>query len=130
MMNIKKQKIVIVDDEISFLSIFKTALESANFEVKEFSDPKEALKNIISEKPNLILLDISMPEIDGFQVFEHLKKDFGRKIPKIIFLTNLGETISGTGIDNHFAKNIGADGYIYKTDDINNIIKKVKEVLS
>ncbi|KKR55671.1 MAG: Response Regulator Receiver Signal Transduction Histidine Kinase [Candidatus Curtissbacteria bacterium GW2011_GWA1_40_24] len=125
----KKSKIVIIDDEPSFLSIFSTALGKENFEVKTFSDPQEALKNIVGEKPDVILLDIKMPGLDGFQVFEYLKKDFGKNLPKVLFLTSLGETISGTAIDNHFAKTIGANGYIHKTDDLNNIVKKVKETI-
>src|SRR3989344_3715562 len=124
-----KPKVVIIDDEVSFLSIFSTALNNAGFETKSFSSSKEALKDIVGENPDLILLDISMPEMDGFQFFEYLKKDFGSKMPKVIFLTNLGETVSGTAVDNHFAKSIGASGYFHKSDDLNNIVSKFKDAL-
>lgn len=126
----KKQKIVIVDDEISFLSIFTKALENAGFEVKGFSDPKEAILKIPEEKPNLILLDITMPEINGFEVFEKLKNDIKANACKIVFLTNLGETVAGTSVDEQYAKDIGADGYLKKTDDLNYFVKKIQEILS
>ncbi|MEK7593231.1 MAG: response regulator [Patescibacteria group bacterium] len=129
-MAIQKQKIVIVDDEVSFLSIFTKVLENAGFEVKGFSDPKEAILKIPSEKPNLILLDITMPEINGFEVFEKLKNDLKANACKIMFLTNLGETVAGTEVDELYAKDIGADGYLKKTDDLNYFVKKIQEILS
>ena len=129
-MAIQKQKIVIVDDEVSFLSIFTKVLENAGFEVRGFSDPKEAILKIPSEKPNLILLDITMPEINGFEVFEKLKNDLKANACKIMFLTNLGETVAGTEVDELYAKDIGADGYLKKTDDLNYFVKKIQEILS
>lgn len=124
-----KPKILIIDDEISFLTIFGTALGNAGFEIKTYTDPSEALKEIESENPDLILLDISMPGMDGFAFFDQLKEKFGKKNPKVVFLTNLGESVAGTSVDEHFAKNIGAAGYIHKTDDLNNVIKKINDVI-
>ncbi|MDP3015417.1 MAG: response regulator [bacterium] len=128
-MDNQKKKIVIIDDELSFLNIFSTALEKAGFEVKGFSNSKEALMKVIEEKPDLILLDITMPEMNGFEVFGHLKKDFQQNMPKIVFLTNLGETVARDSIDEQYAKNIGAQGYIRKTDDLDKIVQKIKELL-
>ncbi len=128
-MNEQKKKIAIVDDEASFLNIFSKALEGADFEIKCYLGPKEALINIPTDRPDLILLDISMPETDGFQVFEFLKKDFKENMPKVVFLTNLGETVAGTEIDEHFATNIGAQGYIKKSEDLDAVIRKIKEQL-
>ena len=125
----QKKKIIIIDDETSFINIFSAVLVKAGFEVKGFSDPKEALVKMVEEKPDLILLDVAMPEMDGFMVFESLKKDFKDKMPKVIFLTNLGETISGVSIDEQYAKDLGAQGYIRKTDDLDKIVQKVKDLL-
>lgn len=127
-MNIKP-KILIIDDEVSFLTIFGTALGNAGFGTKTYSNPSEALKNIESENPDLILLDISMPGMDGFEFFEQLKNKLGKKIPKVIFLTNLGENVAGNSVDDHFAKNIGAAGYVHKTDNLSDIVRKVNEVI-
>ncbi len=126
----QKKKIVIIDDETSFLSIFETALKNAGFEVKGFFDPEEFLRQIFKEKPDLILLDISMPEIDGLEVFERLKKGFGRKLPKTVFLTNLGGALAGASVDEHFAKNIGASGYLKKFEDLEITVKRVKEIIN
>lgn len=124
-----KPKVLIIDDEVSFLTIFGTALSNAGFEVKTYSNSSEALKNIESEEPNLILLDISMPGMDGFEFFDQLKNKFSRKMPKVVFLTNLGESVAGASVDEHFAKNIGAAGYVHKTDDLHDVIKKINEII-
>lgn len=122
------KKIIIVDDEISFINMFSAVLKPLAI-IKGYTVPKEALLEIPGEKPDLVLLDIKMPGLNGFEVFEHLKNDLKEKAPKIIFLTNLGETVSGAQIDEHFAKSIGASGYIRKTDDLDIVVKKVKEAL-
>jgi len=70
-----------------------------------------------------------MPDMDGFQVFEYLKRDFKEKTPKIVFLTNLGETVAGDSIDQQYVKDIGAQGYIRKTDDLDKDVQKIKELL-
>jgi len=128
-MNNPKKKIVIIDDEESFLMIFGKALEKEGFEVKGFNNPKEALMKIVEEKPDLIILDIKMPEMDGFEVFKHLKTDLQGNFPKIVFLTNIGETPSGQGIDENFIQSIGGQGYIRKSDDLDKIISKIKQTL-
>lgn len=128
-MDKQKKKIVIIDDELSFLNIFSAVLEKAGFEVRGFSNPKEALMKMMEEKPDLILLDVFMPDMDGFQVFEYLKRDFKEKTPKIVFLTNLGETVAGDSIDQQYVKDIGAQGYIRKTDDLDKDVQKIKELL-
>ncbi len=125
----KKIKIAIVDDEMSFLNLYSAILSrESNFEVYKCLGAKEALLKIPGMKPDIVFLDIQMPEMDGFEVFERLKKDCVGKMPKIVFLTNLGETISNVKIDDHFAKDIGADGYLKKTANIDDIINKAKEV--
>lgn len=129
-MDNQKKKIAIVDDEPSFLDIFSKAFEGIGCEVKTFLGPKEAIDNIPSYGPDLILLDISMPEFDGFQVFEHLKKSFKENMPKVIFLTSFGESIAGAEVDSHFAQTIGAQGHIKKSEDLNVIVDKVKKELA
>ena len=124
-----KPRILIIDDEVSFLTIYGTALGNAGFEIQTYSNPSEALKKIESEKPDLILLDISMPGIDGFEFFEQLKNKFGKNIPKVVFLTNLGENVAGASVDEHFAKNIGAVGYVHKTDNLSDVVKKVNDII-
>lgn len=128
-MNNQKKKIVIVDDEASFLMIFSKVLEREGFEVVGFTSPKEALIKIVEEKPSLVILDIRMTEMDGFEIFKHLKTDLRENLPKIMFLTNIGETISGEEINENFIQTIGGQGYIRKSDDLDKIVSKVKQAL-
>jgi CheY-like chemotaxis protein len=125
----QKKKIIIIDDEKSFVNILTTALEKLGFEVKFYLDSCEALKNVIEDKPDIILLDVMMPGLNGIEVFKHLKQDLRDQRTKIFFLTNLEETESGIKIDDNFALSVGADGYIKKTDDLEKMIEKIKGCL-
>ena len=123
------KKIAIVDDELSFLNLFSEFLSKSGYDVVKFWNPREALIKIGEEKLDLILLDIAMPEIDGLEVFEYLKSDLKEKMPKTIFLTNLDETAGGVKLDPDFAKSVGAQGYIRKTDGLDVMLEKIKEEL-
>lgn len=127
--NEKAIKILLIDDEKSFCDIFSFALKKEGFNIEYFTDPKEALLNIVSKKPDLILLDIAMPIINGFSILSQLKKDLKEKQPKIVFLTNLKYSADGSLIDETYAKSLGADGIIHKTEDMDKVIEKIKEFL-
>jgi DNA-binding response OmpR family regulator len=79
------KKILIVDDEFDITSTFKMGLESKGFKVDTFNDPEEALSNFKAGIYDLLLLDVRMPRINGFQLYEELKK-IDDKI-KICFIT-------------------------------------------
>lgn len=68
-------KIMIVDDEPDFVHIVKTMLEQEGYEVIEANSGKECLDKLKQEKPDLILLDVMMPEIDGYDVCRIIKED-------------------------------------------------------
>lgn len=90
-------KILLVDDDPDFVEATKIVLESAPYQVEVAYDGTEALAKVHEEKPDLIILDIIMPEQDGFKVCKALKEDPElSKIP-IIMLTSLsarmGETV-------------------------------------
>ncbi len=128
----KDKKIVIIDDEKSFVEIFTFVLKKEGFEVKGYSDAQEALTNIWEDKPDIVIVDLAMPQINGFGVITHLhqiRDKFGDNFPKIIILTNLRYTEGGTKIDDEFARSIGAVSIIYKTDNIEEVIKKIKSYL-
>ncbi len=124
------RKIVLIDDEKSFSEVICFFLKKENFDVKCYNDPGEAILNIISDKPDLILLDLSMPNVNGFTVLEHIKKDLINHQYKIIIVTNLKYTDSGIPITEDFVKSIGADELFFKTGDLSELVEKIKKLLS
>jgi DNA-binding response OmpR family regulator len=89
-------KILLVDDDPDFVEATKIVLESAPYQVEVAYDGTEALAKVHEEKPDLIILDIIMPEQDGFKVCKALKGDPElSKIP-IIMLTSLSERMGET----------------------------------
>jgi DNA-binding response OmpR family regulator len=129
MANEKAIKIVIIDDEKSFCELLSFVLKKEGFEIKCYNDPQEALLNIVSDKPDLIILDLAMPVLDGFSLLEHLKKDLQEINPKILIVTNLKYTDSGIPMDENYAKSLGVDGLIHKTGDLDDMVKKIKQVI-
>ncbi|MCS6789297.1 MAG: response regulator [Patescibacteria group bacterium] len=124
------KRIVIIDDEKSFVEIFSFALKSYGYEVIGYSDSAEALKNIQIDKPNLIILDLLMPKINGFDFIKHLRNVcYKENECKVIILTNLDETESGLKIDDNLIKSIGGDALIKKTSNLNEIIAKIKNLV-
>jgi two-component system, OmpR family, alkaline phosphatase synthesis response regulator PhoP len=118
-------KILVVDDEKDIVDILKYNLEKENeYEVITACDGKEALEKAASEKPGLILLDIMMPELNGFDVCKKLKTDpITSKIP-VIFLT-----AKENEIDEIIGLELGADDYIQKPISPRKVIARVKSVI-
>ena len=81
----KRQKILVVDDEPDITSLFRKALVREGFRVDVYNDPADSLKNFKPDFYDLIILDIVMPDMDGFQLYNHLRKEDPDM--KIMFLT-------------------------------------------
>lgn len=90
-MSDKKAKVLIVDDDAFLSGIYATKLELEGFEVVAARDGEDGLKAAANEKPDLILLDVLMPKLDGFEVLKRLKSDDAIKGIPVIMLTNLGQ---------------------------------------
>lgn len=122
--------ILLVDDEENFREIFKTKLSQAKFLVEEAASGEEGIKKARELKPDLILMDVKMPKMDGIEAFSILKDDKETRKFDVIFLTslgNLGEEIQQ--LNDRYSREIGAAGYIRKTDDLDNIVSKIGEFL-
>jgi two-component system alkaline phosphatase synthesis response regulator PhoP len=119
-----RQKVLIVDDEMDALLSLKVALEAEGYNVAEAKDGYEAINKVHSEKPDVILLDLMIPGIDGFEVCNQLKSDdMYRHIP-IIMLTARGEIDDKVeGIE------LGADDYVTKPFNLKELKARVKMVL-
>jgi len=117
-------KILIIDDELDFNAILQTRLSANGYQVVTAKDGEEGLEKVESEKPDLIVLDIMMPKIDGFEVCSILKKNVRyQKIP-IIFLSAMAQEA-----DFKNGKAAGADAYIAKPFESAALTAKIEELL-
>lgn len=120
-----KVKVLVVDDEKDIVDLIKYNLEKENeFIVSTANNGKQALELASSDKPDLILLDIMMPELNGFDVCKKLKSDnTTSKIP-VIFLT-----AKENEIDEIVGLELGADDYIQKPISPRKVIARIKSVI-
>ena len=115
------QKIVVVEDDINIAELLRLYLEKDGFEVRIAHDGGEGLRLAEEEKPDLVMLDIMLPVMDGWQVCRQLRKN--SKVP-IIMLTAKGETedkVSGL--------EMGADDYIVKPFEVKELLARIHAVL-
>jgi len=116
------KKILIIDDETDLVDLTKVYLESENYNVVTAHDGEEGLQKAESENPDLILLDINMPKLNGYQVLEKLKGNSGTKeIIVVMFSTNC------TQRDIDKARKLGADDYITKPFEPEQLIDNLKK---
>lgn len=85
------QKILLVEDDTFLSNIYQTKFTKEGYQVFAASDGEDALKAVKIKKPDIILLDVLLPKLDGFAVLEKLKKDPETKDIPVILLTNLGQ---------------------------------------
>ena len=125
--------ILIVDDDQDFRTIWKHKLVSEGFNVLEAENGEEAIKIIQEQKPDLILLDVLMPKMNGMEAFLKIKDKIGLENTKIIFVTSLDETSEDFEISKEYhkklSKEIGAYEYLSKSTDLDKLVDKVKEAL-
>lgn len=125
MTTIFDRTILIVEDELPLLKILTDKLSSEGFTIIGAKDGKEGLELALKEVPNLILLDIVMPNMDGMEMLRRLRiNSIGEKIP-VILLTNIGET--STILE---AKEFNIETYLIKSNfKLEDVVKIVKEKL-
>jgi len=120
----QKPKVLIVDDELFNLDYLEQALADSNYQIITASNGQEALDKIQSEQPDLILLDLMMPVLDGFAVLAHIKADqVLRDIPVIIISAEHDSKSVVKGIKQ------GSEDYLTKPVNADLLVKKVKEYL-
>jgi DNA-binding response OmpR family regulator len=120
-----KTKVLVVEDEKMISDMYKTKFEMGDYKVIQASDGREGLDMAKEMKPDIILLDIIMPKLDGFVVLQELKKDTATKDIPVILLTNLGQED-----DVKKGKELGADDYFVKANHSPaDVVKKVESIL-
>lgn len=120
----QKMKVLIVDDEPLNVDYIEQRLEDLNYEIITAADGQEALNKIKSDHPDLILLDLMMPVLDGFAVLSEVKADPSlRDTPVIIISADHDSKSIVRGIKQ------GADDYLTKPVNAELLVKKVKDFL-
>ena len=117
-----KEKILVVEDEEAILIGIVDLLESEGFKVKEAKNGKDALFLYNNEKPDLIILDIMIPEINGYDVCKEIRKN--DQLTPIIMLTAKGQEL-----DKVIGLELGADDYVVKPFGIHELLARVRAVL-
>ncbi|WP_427338512.1 response regulator [Caloranaerobacter sp. DY30410] len=118
------KKILIVDDEEHIIELIRFNLETNGYHVITANDGNEALKKIKEERPNLVILDLMLPSIDGIEICKILRKDKETEKLPIIMLTAKSEEI-----DMILGLEIGADDYITKPFSVRELLARIKAVL-
>lgn len=119
-----RKKVLIVDDEPTTVQLLEYVLEKNNYDsISAFSGLK-AIEKVKEEKPDLILLDVMMPGMDGIEVCQTLKEDASTKDIPIIFLTALGQES-----DVVRGLKIGASGYITKPFNPSDLMAQVNMLI-
>ena len=120
-----KKKILIVDDEKQLVSLVKLHLEMAGYEVVSAGDGEKALSISREEKPDLIILDLMLPKLDGWEVCKRLRMELGSGSTPVIMLTARTETE-----DKLKGFECGADDYVTKPFSPRELVARVKRVLA
>jgi two-component system alkaline phosphatase synthesis response regulator PhoP len=125
----EKKRILVVDDEPDFVSVVRANLERSGFQVETAFDGDEALGKIRENPPDAIVLDVMMPEKDGYSVCATLKADkrFDR-IP-VLMLTAVAEHVTSTRYSHYDGMAMEADDYLAKPASAEQIIERLKRLL-
>jgi len=119
--------ILLVDDEVDFLEIFYTKLRAAGFRVETAESGEKAIEAAKKLKPDLILMDMKMPKMNGAQAVMKLKEDPETKDIKVVFLTSFGDPRTEMEqIDRKFSIDLGAVDYLRKTSDLDKVVQKIQ----
>lgn len=119
------KKILLAEDDTFLIEIYSTKLKEAGFEVQVAKDGEEALKKLREEKPDLLLLDIVLPGIDGWEILKRVKDDPHLEDVKVIALSNLGQKD-----EQEKGLKLGATKYLIKAHYTpSQVVEEIKEVL-
>lgn len=119
-----KKKILLVDDEVSLIEVMKFRLEEAGYEVITATDGFSAMSMARAQRPDIVLLDLMLPKLDGYTVCRMLKLSGVTKGIPIIILT-----ARSSPCDRDRGLETGADAYMTKPIDIPSLLEKISELM-
>jgi DNA-binding response OmpR family regulator len=118
----KKPRILLVEDDLGLATAYRVRMEAEGFDVSHCPDGEEAMQKAVEYHPDLILLDIMMPKISGFDVLDILRNTKETAHTKIIILTALSQPA-----DRQRAKDLGADEFLVKSQAvIADVMKRIR----
>ena len=124
-MNGQKKKILLVEDDMALSAVYRSRLEIEGFDVREANNGEDALSAAVEYRPDLILLDVMMPKISGFDVLDILRNTPETANVRIIMLTALSQPK-----DKERAESLGVDDYLVKSQVvIGDVVARVKHHL-
>lgn len=124
------KKVLLVDDDVDFCEATKLLLDSKGYEVILAYDGKEGLGKVRAEKPDLVILDVMMPEMSGYDVCVVLKADPELKKIPVILLTAVDQALFKTTYTKAMGLMTEADDYIAKPVEPEELVKRVEDLLS
>lgn len=120
-----KKRILVIEDDQSMQNIYKTKLQQEGYEVLHALDGEEGVRKAKNENPDLVILDLILPKIDGFEVLKQIKKDKKTSDIPVIILSNLGQK---EDLEKGLA--LGADDYLIKAmHPITDVLLKIRKQL-
>ncbi|TMQ48590.1 MAG: response regulator [Candidatus Eisenbacteria bacterium] len=119
-----KGKILVVDDEIYIVHILDFSLGMEGYEVVTALDGEQALEKVKTEKPDLIVLDIMMPKLDGYEVCKNIKSSASTQHIPVILLS-----AKGRNVDQKLGFDVGADDYITKPFSPRKLVERINQLL-
>ena len=122
--------ILIIDDDKDYLDVLKTKFSSSGFSVETASDGAVGFARAKEIVPDVILMDVKMPKVDGVGALIKLKGDSATKDMRVVLMTAFGDPQQEIfGNDRRFAQELGAFEYVLKSQDLEEIVAKVRNSL-
>jgi two-component system response regulator ArlR len=119
------KKILIIEDSAHSAEMISHILESEGYETAVAKSSAEGFQRVISEGFDLVVIDIVLPDIHGFEVCREIKNKLGAQAPKVIALTGVIDAIDVVG-----ARRAGADDFCVKTQDMSQLLEAVKKLVN
>lgn len=124
----QQKKVLVVEDDVDLLNILVSGLTPFNYQISQAEDGEQAVELLLDFKPDLVLLDLLLPKLDGFKVLERLRKYPDKAIAqtKVVVLSNLW-----SDKDILRAQALKADEYYVKANtNLEDVFKKIRDLLS
>jgi two-component system alkaline phosphatase synthesis response regulator PhoP len=124
------KKVLLVDDDVDFCEAAKLLLDSKGYEVVLAHDGKEGLEKMRAEEPDLVILDVMMPEMNGYDVCVVIKADPALKKTPVILLTAVDQNLFKTTYTQAMGLMTEADDYMAKPVEPQDMVKRVEDWLN